>query len=266
VVYAVPGVPYEMQQMVTDHVLPDLLELSGERAVIVSRSLKTWGTSESGLAEMIAERVDNQTNPTIAFLARGIEGLYVRMTAKAATEDEARALLEPEEAAIRGILGNLVFAVDDQTMESCVLDLCEARGWTLGVAESLTGGLIGARLANVPGASRTFRGSLATYATDVKRSILGLTAESVVSEEAAKQMAQGAQRVLGSDVAISVTGVAGPDEQDGQPVGTVWMAAAIPGQEIEVTSMRLPGDRERIRQFSTISLLNMLRMRLLALT
>ena len=265
VVYAVPGVPYEMQKMVTEHVLPDLLELSGEHAVIVSRSLKTWGTSESGLAEMIAERVDNQTNPTIAFLARGIEGLYVRLTAKAATEDEALALLAPEEAAVRDILGNLVFGVDDETMESAVLDLCEQHGWTLGVAESLTGGLIGARLANVPGASRTFRGSLAAYATDVKRSILGVTTEHIVSAECARQMAEGAQRALGADVAISVTGVAGPDEQDDQPVGTVWMAAAIPGREIEVTSMRLPGDRERIRQFSTISLLNMLRMRLLAL-
>src|SRR5690348_3946540 len=173
VVYAVPGVPYEMTEMVNKYVLPDLLELSGERAVIVSRSLKTWGTSESGLAEMIAERVDNQTNPTIAFLARGIEGLYVRLTAKASTEDEALALLGPEEAAVRDILGNLVFGVDDETMESAVLSLCEAHGWTLGVAESLTGGLIGARLANVPGSSRTFRGSLATYATNVKRSLLG---------------------------------------------------------------------------------------------
>ena len=265
VVYAVPGVPYEMQLMVTEHVLPDLLELSGERAVIVSRSLKTWGASESGLAEMIAERVDRQTNPTIAFLARGIEGLYVRLTAKAATEDEARALLEPEEAAVREIIGHLVFGVDEETMESVVLDACEARGWTLGVAESLTGGLIGARLANVPGASRTFRGSLATYATDVKRSVLGVTAEHVVSEECAKQMAEGAQRVLGADVAISATGVAGPDEQDGQPVGTVWMAVAVPSRETEAVSMRMPGDRERIRQFSTISLLNMLRMRLLSL-
>jgi nicotinamide-nucleotide amidase len=94
VVYAVPGVPYEMQQMVTDHVLPDLLERSGERAVIVSRSLKTWGTSESALAEMIADRVENQTNPTIAFLARGIEGLYVRITAKASTQAEAHELID----------------------------------------------------------------------------------------------------------------------------------------------------------------------------
>src|SRR5689334_16617494 len=164
VVYAVPGVPYEMQQMVTEHVLPDLLARSGERAVIVSRSLKTWGTSESGLAEMIAARVDQQTNPTIAFLARGIEGLYVRMTAKAASEADARALLDAEDAELRKVLGQLVFGVDDETMESAVLGLCEARGWTLGVAESLTGGLIGARIASVPGASRTFRGSITSYA------------------------------------------------------------------------------------------------------
>jgi nicotinamide-nucleotide amidase len=265
VVYAVPGVPYEMTEMVNKHVLPDLLERSGERAVIVSRSLKTWGTSESGLAEMIAERVDQQTNPTIAFLARGIEGIYVRMTAKAPTEAEAVALLDAEDVELRKVLGDLVFAVDDETMESEVLRLCEERGWSLGVAESLTGGFIGARLTNVAGASRTFRGSIASYATDVKRSVLGVTAEKVVSEESVKQMAEGAQRVLGADVAIAVTGVAGPDEQDGQPVGTVWYGVAIPGHETEAITARLPFDRERIRQFSTITVLNTLRMRLLAL-
>jgi competence/damage-inducible protein CinA-like protein len=265
VVYAVPGVPYEMTEMVTNSVLPDLLERSGERAVIVSRSLKTWGTSESGLAEMIADRVDQQTNPTIAFLARGIEGIYVRMTAKAPTEDEARALLDAEDRELRSVLGELVFAVDDGTMESAVLSLCEARGWTVGVAESLTGGFIGARLANVPGASRVFRGSIASYATEVKRDVLGVTAEQVVTEEAAQQMAEGAQRVLGADVGIAITGVAGPDEMEGQPVGTVWYAIAIPGHDTEAVTARLPFDRERIRQFSTISVLNLLRMRLLAL-
>jgi nicotinamide-nucleotide amidase len=265
VVYAVPGVPYEMVQMVTDHVLPDLLERAGERAVIVSRSLKTWGASESGLAEMIAARVDQQTNPTIAFLARGIEGIYVRMTAKAETEAAARALLDAEDAELRSVLGELVFAVDDETMESEVLRLCEERGWSLGVAESLTGGFIGARIANVPGASRTFKGSLASYATEVKRELLDVTAPSVVGEEAAKQMAEGAQRLLGADVTVAVTGVAGPDEMDGQPVGTVWYAVAIPGHATEAMTARLPGDRERIRQFSTISSLNLLRMRLLAL-
>ncbi|MBM3674597.1 MAG: competence/damage-inducible protein A [Actinobacteria bacterium] len=265
VVYAVPGVPYEMQRMVIEHVLPDLLARSGESSAIVSRSLKTWGASESGLAEMIAHRVDVQTNPTIAFLARGIEGIVVRLTAKAPTEAEARALIEPEETTLREVLGELVFAVDDETMEHAVLSRLEARGWTLGVAESLTGGLIGARIANVPGASRTFRGSVASYATDVKRSLLGVTAEHVVSKECAEQMADGARRALGADVGIAATGVAGPEEQDGQPVGTVWFALALPGLPVEAVSTRLPGDRERIRQFSTISLLNLLRVRLDAL-
>ena len=265
VVYAVPGVPYEMQQMVTDYVLPDLLERSGERAVIVSRSLKTWGTSESGLAEMIANRVDAQTNPTIAFLARGIEGLYVRMTAKASTEREARDLIEREERELRRVLGDLVFAVDDGTMEHAVLSRLRARGWTLGVAESLTGGLVGSRLADVPGASDTFRGSVASYATEVKRSVLGVTAEHVVSKDCATQMATGAQRVLGADVGISATGVAGPTPQDGQPVGTVWFGLAVPGAPPEAVETRLPGDRFRVRQFATISLLNLLRLRLDAL-
>ena len=262
VVYAVPGVPYEMQAMVKDFVIPDLLELSGMRSVIVSRSLKTWGTSESSLAEMIATRVDAQSNPSIAFLARGIEGLYVRLTAKAANELDAQALIETEETELRAILGDLIFAVDDQTMESVVLKACAERGWSLGVAESLTGGLIGARLANVPGASKTFRGSIASYATEVKRSVLGVTASSVVSAKCVAQMAEGAQRVLECDVAVAVTGVAGPDEQEGQPVGTVWFGVAVAGYPTETVSTILPGDRERIRQFSAISVLNLLRLRL----
>jgi nicotinamide-nucleotide amidase len=270
VVYAVPGVPYEMQKMVTDHVVPDLLRRSGEAAAIVSRSLKTWGTSESALAEMIAHRLDALDaaggNPTIAFLARGIEGLVVRVTAKAATEADARALVDLEEKELRLILGDLVFGVDDETMEYAVLERLRGRGWSLGVAESLTGGLIGARIVNVEGASDTFRGTIGCYATDVKRSLLGVTAASVVSEDAAREMAEGAQRVLGADVGIAATGVAGPTEQDGVAVGTVYFGLAIPGLPTEVVSTRLPGDRERLRQFSTISLLNLLRQRLDAMS
>ncbi|MCZ7525251.1 MAG: competence/damage-inducible protein A [Acidimicrobiia bacterium] len=265
VVYAVPGVPYEMQQMVRDAVLPDLLRRSGEPAVIRSRSLRTWGTSESGLAEMIADRVDAQTNPTIAFLARGIEGIVVRITAKARGDEEARALIAAEERELRAILGDLVFGVDGETMEHAVLERLRRRGWTLGAAESVTGGLVGARIADVPGASEVFRGSVVAYATDVKRSVLGVTAEHVVSEECARQMAEAARHVLGADVGIAVTGVAGPTEQDGQPVGTVWFGLAVPGCPTEAVSVRLPGDRERIRQFSTISLLDLLRRRLDAL-
>jgi nicotinamide-nucleotide amidase len=268
VVYAVPGVPYEMQEMITEQVLPDLLVRCGETATIVSRSLKTWGTSESGLAEQIAHRLDALDaagNPTIAFLARGIEGLVVRVTAKGDSEAEARAIADAEERELRAILGDLVFGADDDTMESVVIDRLRTRGWSLGVAESLTGGLIGARIVNVPGASEVFRGTIGAYVTEVKQSVLGVTAASVVSEDAAREMAEGAQRVLAADVGIAVTGVAGPAEQDGMPVGTVCFALALPGLPVEAMSIRLPGDRERIRQFSTISLLNLLRLRLDAL-
>jgi len=268
VVYAVPGVPYEMQEMVRAQVIPDLLRRSGTAAAIVSRSLKTWGTSESALAEMVAHRLDALDatgNPTIAFLARGIEGLVVRITAKGDSDDAARRLVETEERELRRILGDLVFGVDDETMEHAVLARLRTRGWTLGVAESVTGGLIGARLASVPGASETFRGTIGAYATDVKRSVLGVTADPVVSEAAAAQMAQGARRVLGADVGIAVTGVAGPTEQDGVAVGTVCFGIALPDGHLEAVTTRLPGDRERVRQFSTISLLNLVRQRLDAL-
>jgi len=262
-VYAVPGVPHEMRHMVASAVIPHLLERSGERGTILSRSLKTWGTSESGLSEMISGRVDTQTNPTIAFLARGIEGLIVRISAKAGTREDAEALIDAEEALLREILGDLVFGVDDETMESVVSDLLRERGLSLGLAESLTGGLVGSRISDAPGSSEIFKGSIVSYATEVKRSVLGVTAEHVVSGECAVQMAEGARRVLGADVGLAVTGVAGPTEQEGQPVGTVWFGLAMPGREPEAVHARLPGNRLLVRQFSTISLLNLARLRLL---
>ncbi len=264
VVYAVPGVPYEMQAMITDDVIPDLLARAGERAAIVSRSLRTWGMAESTLAERIGDRVNAQTNPTIAFLARGIEGLYVRITAKAENEAAALKLIEAEETELRLLLGDLVFGVDDESMERVVLSLLRERGWSLAVAESVTGGLVGARLVDAPGASDTFRGGVVTYATEVKRSVLGVTAEKVVSAECAIQMAEGVRRLMEADVGLGVTGVAGPTEQDGEPVGTVWFGVALPGMAPEAVRTRMPGDRERVRQFSTISLLNLLRLRLLS--
>jgi len=265
IVYAVPGVPYEMQLMMSEHVLPDLLARSGQQGAIVSRSLKTWGTSESGLAEMIAHRVDAQTNPTIAFLARGIEGLVVRITAKAPTPEEARALIEPEERALREILGDLVFAVDDETMETVVLDLLRKRGLTLGLAESLTGGLVASRLVSVPGTSDVLKGGVVAYMTGVKRSVLGVTAEHVVSSECAAQLAAGARRVFDADVGLGVTGVAGPDEQEGQPAGTVFFGLAVGDEPAEAVGTQLPGQREMVRQFATISLLNLLRMKLVSM-
>lgn len=265
VLYAVPGVPHEMQLMVREHVVPDLLARAGERATIVSRTLKTWGTAESTLAEMLRERVEAQSNPTIAFLARGIEGIAVRLTAKAATEEEARRLIDEEEARVRAVIGDLVFGVDDETMESAVLDLLRRRGMTLAVAESLTGGLVGARLCDVPGASDVFRGAVVSYAADVKRTLLGVRAESVVSAECAEQMAEGVRRALGADVGLAVTGVAGPDSLEGHPPGTVFFGLALGEAPPESVRVTLPGDREQVRQFSVISLLSLLRVRLLGM-
>jgi nicotinamide-nucleotide amidase len=143
--------------------------------------------------------------------------------------------------------------------------LLARRGWSLAVAESVTGGLVASRICTVPGASATFRGGVVAYATEVKRTLLDVTATDVVSAECARQMADGVRRALGADVGVATTGVAGPDALEGQPVGTVWLGLALPGVPLEAVSTRLPGDRDRIRQFTAIGLLNALRMRLQAL-
>ena len=263
VVYAVPGVPHEMVEMMERAVLPDLKARSGEDTVILSRTLRTWGLAESTLAEMISSRVDTQTNPTIAFLASGIEGIKVRLTAKAGDEASALELLAGEEQQVRALLGDIVFGVDEETMEDAVAALLKAQGLTLGVAESLTGGLVGSRLTASAGASDFFRGSVVAYDSSVKFDLLGVPSGPVVSEAAARAMAEGAAKVLGADIGIGVTGVAGPTEQEGQPVGTVVMAVTLDG-DTQVVSVRLPGQRDQVRQFACISLLDFLRRRLLA--
>jgi nicotinamide-nucleotide amidase len=148
-------------------------------------------------------------------------------------------------------------------MESVVLGLLAERGLSLGLAESVTGGLVAGRLTSIPGASAVFRGSVVSYASDVKFDVLGVPRGPVVSEDAARSMAEGARRVLGCDVALSLTGVAGPTEQDGQPVGTLCLAVAMAGRETATTTLRLPGLRDQMRQMSVISSLDFLRRRIL---
>jgi nicotinamide-nucleotide amidase len=250
-----------MREMFDAEILPSLLERSGEPAVIASRVLRTWGESESGLNErldgVIAD-LDRVGNPTLAFLASGWEGLKVRLTAKAATAADCEALLDEWEHRVRAEVGETVFGVDADTMESVVLDLLRSKGWSLGLAESVTGGLIGARLTSVAGASEVFRGSVVSYSSDVKFEVLGVSQVPVVSEQAAIEMARGAARVLRCDVALAVTGVAGPSEQDGMPVGTLCVGLVWPGGELTRT-LRLPGQREQMRQFSVINSLDLLR-------
>ena len=266
VVYAMPGVPYEMHQMMVSTVLPDLVERSGEPGTIRSRTLRTWGLAESTLAELIAPRLDELENvggATVAFLASGMEGIKVRVTTKAATEADCAMRLDSEEFALRELIGDHVFGLDEVTMEAAILSLLADRGWTLAVAESITGGLIAQRITDVAGASAVFQGGVVSYATSVKQSLLGVGDGPVVSELCAIEMAVGVQRLMGSSVGLSVTGVAGPAEQDDQPVGTVWCGLALPGSEPFAVHMRLPGDRKRIREFACINSLDVLRRRLL---
>jgi nicotinamide-nucleotide amidase len=266
VLYAVPGVPHEMREIVERAVLPDLRARAGTSAAILSRVLRTWGESESGLAERLAGRItflDTIGNPTLAFLASGMEGIKVRITAKSGDEASARELLDAEEAELRALLGDIVFGVDDESMEHAVGVLLAAKGLSLGLAESLTGGLMGSRITDVAGASGFFRGSIVSYASEVKFDVLEVPEGPVVSAPAAEAMARGARRVLDADIGLATTGVAGPAEQDGQPVGTVFVGLAM-GDEVEAIELRLPGDRRRIREFAAISAMNLLRLRLLA--
>lgn len=268
VIYAVPGVPHEMKDMLDRAVLPDLRARAGDASVIVSRTLRTWGESESGLNERLDPVIDDleaDGTATLAFLASGWEGIKVRLTAKAATADDAAARLAPVEARIRAILGDQVFGVDDDTMESVVLQMLRTRGWTLGLAESVTGGLVAGRITNVPGASEVFAGSVVSYASEVKFDLLGVEPGPVVSETAATQMASGARRVLHTDVALALTGVAGPAEQDGMPVGTLCAAVALPDGRVVARTFRLPGLRDQMRQMSVITALDLLRRELLTM-
>ena len=268
VVYALPGVPHELQEMFLRGVLPDLrsrLTDEGTSGVIASRVLRTWGVSESALAEALDGRlrVLEGSASTIAFLASGVEGLKVRITVRASTTEAAREALALEERAVRADLesrvGDVVFAADDETMEDAVAERLVARSLTVAVAESVTGGLIASRLVNVVGASNWFRGGVVSYAADVKRDLLSVPNGPVITAEAAESMATGVRTRVGSDVGLAVTGVAGPEQEEGVEVGTVFVGLAIDGRITRSVRLRLPGDRKRVREYATISALDVLR-------
>lgn len=265
IIYAVPGVPLEMRQMIEGTVIPDLVSRSGEVAVIRSRVLRTWGQSESGLAEMLADEIkwlDNTQGVTLAFLASGMEGLKVRITAKASTELEAEAALKEEEERVRSIIGPLVFGVDGENMEAVVLKELTAQGLTLATAESMTGGLIASRLTDIPGSSKAFLGSVVSYADTVKHEILNVGEGPVVSEQAVLAMAKGVCELMRADVSVAVTGVAGPEPQEGNQPGLVWIGTSVDG-EVRAAKVQFPYDRTTARQLTVITALDILRRRLL---
>ena len=248
-VLMLPGPPRECTAMFQHRAVPYLQGLSD--GAIVSRTLKLFGIGESGMEALLREKMNAMHNPTLAPYAKEGE-CELRITAKAESESAARALTAPVEEELRALFGDKIYGADLSSLEEAVLALLKEKGLTLGSAESCTGGLIAKRMTDLPGSSAVFRGGVVSYATEVKHTVLGVPEElleqyGAVSEPVARAMAEGAQRVLGCDLAVSTTGVAGPDSDErGNPVGLVYVALATP-EGTHVRELHAGTGRERVR-------------------
>lgn len=260
-IFCVPGVPAEMEYLLTAEVLPRLVTYSGSEQVIASSLIRTWGRPESEVAEILDDLYTGSVNPSLAFLASNSE-IKIRITAKASTLPEARRLMEPMELEVRSRLGDSVFGSDDETIERVLLRLLSDLEYTIGTAESMTGGLVSARLTELPGSSAVVRGGLVAYDSELKQKLLGVTdIREVVNVETAMAVARGAQALLGVDVAISVIGSAGPEPLE-KPVGTVIIGVATP-DDVRARELRFTGDRERVRTYATTAALQLARLALI---
>jgi len=227
-VILLPGPPRECLPMFRHCAAPYLRKLSHE--TMVSHQIKVFGMGESRVESLLREKMEQMANPSLATYAKPAE-VMLRVTAKAATEEEAEAMCRPVVDDVRALLGDIVYGVDVDSLEAVVLSLLKEQKKTFATAESLTGGLIGARFASLSGASAVFRGGAITYCNEVKAAMLGVRQEtldthSAVSREVAAQMAQGARSAAGADMAVSATGLAGPDGDGINPVGTVFVGLA----------------------------------------
>lgn len=260
-VYALPGVPAEMREMMEGTVLPELAALFGPSA-IASRSLRCVGMAESRIAELLDDLFVGSTNPTVAYLAGGGE-VKVRLTAKAASLGEAQELIRPLAEEVVARLGDVVFTTGDEELEQVVGRELKARGLTLACAESLTGGGLAARLSAAPGSSGFFRGSAVCYTAQAKIEVLGVSQATIdgpglVSEACAREMAAGARRIFSADIGIATTGVAGPEPHGGEPPGRVWLALDAE-ERTHARGMRLPGDREQVQRWTEEAALDLVR-------
>ena len=232
-VLMLPGPPHEMRTMLNRCAIPYLRGLSHE--TIVSHDIMTFGIGESDMDQLLHEKMQfhDMSNPSLAPYAKPCE-CHLRATAKAASAEEAEAMLAPVVEQVLQVLGNVVYGVDVPNLESVCFRLLKEKGWTFATAESCTGGRVAARITALPGSSSVYRGGVVSYWSEVKADVLGVPQElldtyGAVSEEVARAMAQGARRLTGADLAVSVTGVAGPDSDDrGNPVGLVYIGLDTP--------------------------------------
>jgi len=264
-VYAVPGVPAEMREMMEGTILPELRSIAGP-AGIVSRVLKVVGIPEASVGELLDDLFRSSSNPTVAYLASAGE-VRVRLTAKASSPEEASVLIEPVERQVRERLGDRLFGTDDEELEEVLGRLLLERGLSVAVAESVTGGGLTSRIVHVPDSSRYFLGGIVAYSAEAKAELLGVSKETLegpgmVSEACAVEMARGVRAAFGADVGVATTGVAGPEPLEGHPPGEVWVAVSGSGRE-EARRFVAPGDREQVRRWAEQTALNLARRTLL---
>lgn len=264
-VFAVPGVPWELQQMWTEHIAPELLALAGTGATL-TRLIHVVGKGESDVAEVVEPLVADRDGVTLSFLAKSHE-IQVRLTVTADDVDTARADSQPLVEELVGELGGCVAGLDEETLEDVVVRLLGDTGTTVATAESATAGDIAARLGKVPGASHGLRGGVVVYDTELKQQLVGVDPQLLddpgpVSREVTAALATGVRERLDADWGIGVTASAGPTEQNGQPVGTSFWALAHPDGRVEVHGRRLPGDRQQVIARLGSAALDLLRRRL----
>ncbi|MCI8303829.1 MAG: competence/damage-inducible protein A [Lawsonibacter sp.] len=250
-VIMLPGPPSECRPMFQYRARPYLLSLS--EGVIASHTVKLFGIGESTMEAQLRDQMNTMSNPTLAPYAKEGE-CELRVTAKAATDEEAQTLLQPTVTQVKKLFGDKVYGVDVPSLEYVIIQALRDRGLTLGTAESCTGGLMAKRLTDVPGASAAFKGGIVSYTNEVKEQVLRvpehlLTQFGAVSKEVAAAMAEGARRTLGCDIALSSTGVAGPDrDEDGNEVGTMFVAIATrDGTHVRALRLGTRPMRERLR-------------------
>ena len=262
-----PGVPREMRGMLADTLLPLVRErLDGSGRVVRSRTLRTTGLGESHIADLVATIVGGVGNVGLAYLPNA-DGTDLRVTVRDMLPNEADAHLAEATSRLRSIIGDAVYGENGADLAGVVLELCRANGYTVAVAESCTGGLLGARLTAIPGSSDVVMGGVIAYHNRLKTSVLGvpddlLNEHGAVSDAVVRAMATGVRRLVGVDAALAITGIAGPDgASPDKPVGTVWIALDFRGA-VESRRYGMVGDRGEVRHRSAQAALEMLRRRL----
>jgi len=264
IIVAMPGPPTEMTRMWENEVAPELLRCN-PGSILVTRTLKTAGIGEGTVDEMVSALLKS-TNPSIGIYARA-DGVHVRLAAKAPDEAAAWRLIRPVEDEARQILGPAIWGADDDTFESVVCDMMKTNGVSLATMESCTGGLLASTITDVPGSSQCFKGGLVSYQTELKIE-WGVPAEvieehGVISQECARAMAAAARAKLEASVGIGITGVAGPDEQEGKPAGTIHIAIDAIWAPPQAMSYTFPQGRGAVKRRAVTTALVLLRQSLL---